>query len=102
MAESATPQIRLRHESVLRHDRHDPVGPQNLRLGSFLLQEERQERGDVRHEAYHCVFSRKPPKRPAPGVEFVSEPVKAFARSLRATPGKHIWMMGGGELIASF
>jgi dihydrofolate reductase len=48
------------------------------------------------------VFSRKPPKRAAPGVEFVSEPVKAFARSLRATPGKHIWMMGGGELIASF
>jgi dihydrofolate reductase len=48
------------------------------------------------------VFSRKPPKRKAPGVEFVSEPVKAFVRRLRATPGKHIWMMGGGELIASF
>jgi len=48
------------------------------------------------------VFSRKPPKRPAPGVEFVSEPVKAFAQRLRTTPGKHIWMMGGGELIASF
>ena len=48
------------------------------------------------------VFSRKPPKRAAPGVEFVSEPVKAFARRLRSTPGKHIWMMGGGELIASF
>jgi dihydrofolate reductase len=48
------------------------------------------------------VFSRKPPKRAAPGVEFVSEPVKAFARRLRATPGKHIWMMGGGGLIASF
>jgi dihydrofolate reductase len=32
----------------------------------------------------------------------VSEPVKAFAQRLRATPGKHIWMMGGGELIASF
>jgi dihydrofolate reductase len=28
--------------------------------------------------------------------------VKAFARRLRATPGKNIWMMGGGELIASF
>jgi dihydrofolate reductase len=28
--------------------------------------------------------------------------VKAFARQLRAAPGKHIWMMGGGELIASF
>ena len=48
------------------------------------------------------VFSRRPPKRAAPGVEFVSGPVKAFARRLRATPGKHIWMMGGGELIASF
>ena len=48
------------------------------------------------------VFSRKPPKKAAPGVQFVSEPVKAFARRMRATPGKHIWMMGGGELIASF
>ncbi len=48
------------------------------------------------------VFSRKPPKRAMPGVEFVSGPVKAFARRLRATPGKHIWMMGGGGLIASF
>ena len=48
------------------------------------------------------VFSRKPPRRVAPGVEFVSERVKTFAQRLRATPGKHIWMMGGGELIASF
>jgi dihydrofolate reductase len=48
------------------------------------------------------VFSTKPPKRETPGVEFVSAPVKAFARRLRAKPGKHIWMMGGGELIASF
>lgn len=48
------------------------------------------------------VFSRKPPKKAAPGVEFVSVPVKAFAKRLRATPGKHIWLMGGGELIASF
>ena len=49
------------------------------------------------------VFSRKPRKRGAPpGIEFVSEPVKAFARRLRATPGKHIWMMGGAGLIASF
>src|SRR5512135_3754720 len=48
------------------------------------------------------IFSRKPPKRAAPGAQFVSEPVKVFARRLRSTPGKHIWMMGGGELIASF
>ena len=34
--------------------------------------------------------------------QLMSEPVKVFAQRLRATPGKHIWMMGGGELIASF
>ena len=48
------------------------------------------------------VFSRKRRPRAVPGVTFVSEPVKAFAQRLRATPGKHIWMMGGGGLIASF
>jgi dihydrofolate reductase len=48
------------------------------------------------------VFSRNPPKSKSPDVEFVSEPVKEFAERLRATPGKHIWMMGGAELIASF
>jgi dihydrofolate reductase len=48
------------------------------------------------------IFSRKPPQDPAPGVQFVSEPVKDFAQRLRATPGKNIWMMGGGDLIASF
>ena len=48
------------------------------------------------------VFSRNPPRRVASGVEFVSQPVKAFARRLRAAPGKQIWMMGGAGLIASF
>jgi dihydrofolate reductase len=48
------------------------------------------------------VFSRKPVKRTTPGMQFVSTPVKAFARRLRAMPGKHIWLMGGGGLIASF
>jgi dihydrofolate reductase len=48
------------------------------------------------------VFSRRPPKRVVSGVEFVSEPVKVFARRLRAASGKQIWMMGGGQLIASF
>ena len=43
------------------------------------------------------VFSRKPPERAAPGVEFVSEPVKAFAHRLRTTPGKHIWMGGAAS-----
>ena len=46
-------------------------------------------------------FSRRP--QPAlSGVEFVTEPIRAFAARLRATPGKDIWMMGGAGLIASF
>ena len=48
------------------------------------------------------VFSRTPPGKAVGGVTFVSEPVKTFAQRLRSMPGKHIWMMGGGELIASF
>lgn len=50
----------------------------------------------------HIVFSRKRPRNPAAGVEFVKTPVKTFMRKQRARPGKHIWMMGGGALIASF
>ena len=48
------------------------------------------------------VFSRKARKNAPAGVTFVSEPVKSFAKRLRGSPGKHVWMMGGGDLIASF
>ena len=61
-----------------------------------------KKRGMFDTKLANYVFSRKPPKRAAPGVEFVSEPVNTFAQRLRGTPGKHIWMMSGGELIASF
>jgi dihydrofolate reductase len=51
----------------------------------------------------HYVFSRRPAPRSVPaGVQFVAQPVEAFATQLRAQPGKNVWMMGGGELIASF
>ena len=48
------------------------------------------------------IFSHHPPSSAAPPVEFVTEAIPAFARRLRATPGKDIWMMGGAGLIASF
>jgi dihydrofolate reductase len=48
------------------------------------------------------VFSHQPPPSPASSVEFVTEPIRTFAERLRATPGKHIWMMGGAGLIGSF
>jgi dihydrofolate reductase len=55
---------------------------------------------DTRMSNY--VFTRKPPKRALPGVEFTSASAKVVARRLRAAKGKNIWMMGGGQLIASF
>jgi dihydrofolate reductase len=48
------------------------------------------------------VFAHDPPKSAPPSVEFVKEPVEEFARRLRAQPGKNIWIMGGGQIIASF
>ena len=51
----------------------------------------------------HYVFSRRPPPASVPaGVEFVSESIRTFAERLRDQTGKNIWMMGGGEIIASF
>ena len=49
------------------------------------------------------VFSRHPPPADAPsGVEFVSDAIGPFVSRLREEPGKDIWLMGGGEIIASF
>lgn len=48
------------------------------------------------------IFSHRPPKKHPPDVEFVNEPVGEFAQRLRAVPGKNIWLMGGGGIIASF
>ena len=48
------------------------------------------------------VFTRHAPSDAPPGVEFVSEAVGPFVSRLRGQPGKDIWLMGGGEIIASF
>ncbi len=49
------------------------------------------------------VFSRHAPPADAPaGVEFLSGAIGPFVSRLREQPGKNIWLMGGGELIASF
>jgi dihydrofolate reductase len=50
----------------------------------------------------HYVFTKRPPKRAFPGVRFTSQSAGVVARRLRAARGKNIWMMGGGQLIASF
>jgi dihydrofolate reductase len=54
-------------------------------------------------EPAHYVFSRR--RRPASvptGVRFVTEPIGPFAERLRAESRKDVWLMGGGEIIASF
>jgi dihydrofolate reductase len=53
-------------------------------------------------EVKHYAFSRRPPKKVLKGVEFVREPIPEFVSKLKAARGKNIWMMGGGEIIASF
>lgn len=54
-------------------------------------------------ENRHYVFSRRPPPASTPaGVQFVMEPIDAFAERVRNQDGKDLWLMGGGDLIASF
>jgi dihydrofolate reductase len=49
------------------------------------------------------VFSHNPaPADAPPGVEFVSGAIGPIVSGLREQPGKDIWLMGGGDLIASF
>jgi dihydrofolate reductase len=48
------------------------------------------------------VFTHHPSQSPPPDIEFVNEPINAFAKRLRSTPGKDIWMMGGAGIIGSF
>jgi len=48
------------------------------------------------------AFSRHPPRKVARGFQFVKEPIKKFAKSLRAQKGRDIWIMGGAGIIGSF
>ena len=50
----------------------------------------------------YIVFSRHPPADAPSRVEFVSDAIGPYVRRLKEQPGKDIWLMGGGELIASF
>lgn len=49
----------------------------------------------------YVITSRRSTQQ-VPGVEFISEPIASFADRVRALPGRNIWMMGGGGVIASF
>jgi dihydrofolate reductase len=59
------------------------------------------ERGSSRQRGTSFLPSGAPADAPL-GVEFVNEPIGPYVRRLREQPGKDIWLMGGGDLIASF
>lgn len=48
------------------------------------------------------VLSRTLKKAASPKVSIVNEDLNVFAKRLRAEDGKHIWLVGGAELIAGF
>jgi len=58
--------------------------------------------GPMSRTSKNYVFTHHPPPAAPEGVQFVNEPIPAFAAWLRAMPGKDIWIMGGGGIVASF
>ena len=72
-------------------------------LGRKTYEDSLRLGGKFDAKSRHIVFSRRPPPADIPpGVEFVNGPIGPFLSRLREQPGKDIWLMGGGELIASF
>jgi dihydrofolate reductase len=51
---------------------------------------------------HNYVFSGSSKKSDAPNIEFVNEDVTTFAKRIRRNRGKHIWLVGGSEIIAAF
>jgi dihydrofolate reductase len=66
------------------------------------FQKEGKDSPDNYRGIKNYAFSRRPPRKPASGFEFVKEPIKKFAKRLRSQKGKDIWVMGGAGIIASF
>ena len=74
-----------------------------LLLGRKTYEVSLQLGGTFDKKTRTIVFSRHPAPPDAPsGVEFVSGAIGPIVNALREQPGKDLWLMGGGELIASF
>ena len=50
----------------------------------------------------YYVFSHSLPPGKRDGLTFVNQSPAAFVKEMRKRPGKHIWLMGGGELARDF
>src|SRR6058998_2877895 len=72
-------------------------------LGRKTYEESVRRGATFDSKSRYVVFSRHAPPADAPsGVEFVNGAIGPFVSRLRGHPGKDIWLMGGGEIIASF
>jgi dihydrofolate reductase len=50
----------------------------------------------------YYVLSHSLPPGKRDGLTFLSQSPAAFVKKMRKKPGKHIWLMGGGELARDF
>lgn len=48
------------------------------------------------------AFSRTPRAAPRADVEYTAEPVSEVVRRIRSQPGRHLWLVGGGEVVRDF
>jgi len=79
-------------------------------LQKFALKKQKPKRASVKDTSAksrgsrikNYVFSHQLPEIDPPDAEFVTGPIKEFAKGIRAQPGRDIWMMGGAGIIGSF
>jgi dihydrofolate reductase len=63
----------------------------------------RMSGGSLPHSPYkHYVMSRSKPPGERDGLVFTNKSPAALVSQLRKSPGKDIWLMGGGELARDF
>lgn len=60
------------------------------------------EQGDFPYKNKQCYVFSRTKKESSLDVTFINEDVARFTKSLKDTPGKNIWLVGGGELISAF
>jgi dihydrofolate reductase len=113
VASSADGFIARRDGSVDWLDRPQPKG--NYGMGAFYRSVDACVMGRTTYEhavkfgmadgysgKKNYVLSRTPNKAVSPKVSIVNDDLPAFVERLRSEKGKHIWLVGGAELIASF
>lgn len=56
--------------------------------------------GEYPYKSVESVVFTRTPREPEGGVRFFSGPIAPFVAELKAGPGRTIWLVGGGEIVA--